>query len=81
MFRGLQEVKAGDATRVRSLLARATSLSLPPKKMKVLFRRWLEYEQSHGSAADAAGVRQRAMEYMETLALAAGTAGEGEQGE
>lgn len=75
---GLQEVKAGDAARVRSLLARATSLALPPKKMKVLFRRWLEYEQTHGSAADAAAVRQRAMEYMESQALGAGTAAEGE---
>jgi len=44
--------------------------------MKVLFRRWLEYEQSHGSAADAAAVRQRAVEYMEAQALAAGKAGQ-----
>ena len=34
----LQEVKSGDASRVRSLLARVTSLALPPKKMKGFFR-------------------------------------------
>jgi hypothetical protein len=33
-----QEVKSGDAVRVRSLLARMTSLPLPPKKMKGFFR-------------------------------------------
>jgi rRNA biogenesis protein RRP5 len=65
----LQEVKAGDAPRTRALLSRATSLGLPPKKMKVLFRRWLEYEQAHGSAADVAAVKQRAVEYMESQAL------------
>lgn len=27
-------------------------------------RRWLEYEESHGSAADVEGVKQRAMDYM-----------------
>jgi hypothetical protein len=33
-----QEVKSGDAARIRSLLSRATSLALPPKKMKGFFR-------------------------------------------
>lgn len=27
-------------------------------------RRWLEYEEAHGTAADVEGVKQRAMEYM-----------------
>lgn len=33
-----QEVKSGDAARVRSLLSRVTSMPLPPKKMKGFFR-------------------------------------------
>lgn len=64
----LQEIKSGDTAHVRSLLARATSLSLPPKKMKVLFKRWLEFEQTHGSAADVAQVKLKAIEYMEQQA-------------
>lgn len=60
-----QEVKGGDAARIRSLLARATSLALPPKKMRGFFRRWLEWEAAHGSAADVAGVKERARAYME----------------
>ena len=31
----LQEIKAGDAARTRSLFERAITLQLPPKKMKV----------------------------------------------
>jgi hypothetical protein len=34
----VQEVKTGDAARVRNLLSRVTSLTLPPKKMKGFFR-------------------------------------------
>lgn len=37
-FATMQEVKTGDAARVRSLLARVTTLALPPKKMKGFFR-------------------------------------------
>lgn len=66
----MQEIKSGNTAHVRSLLARATSLALPPKKMKVLFRRWLEFEQTHGSAADVASVKQKAVEYMEQQATA-----------
>ncbi|GBF92560.1 hypothetical protein Rsub_05174 [Raphidocelis subcapitata] len=60
-----QEVKQGDAGRVRSLLERATSMQLPPKKMKFLFRRWLEFEKAHGSEEQAAHVKQRALEYVQ----------------
>lgn len=57
---------------MRALLARATSLALPPKKMRLLFRRWLEFEQSHGSPAHVAAVKRAAVEYMEAQALAGG---------
>jgi rRNA biogenesis protein RRP5 len=58
-------VKQGDAERVRALLERATSLALPPKKMKFLFRRWLEFEKAHGTAASAEHVKQRALEFVQ----------------
>lgn len=63
-----QEVKQGDDERVRTLLERATSLSLPPKKMKFLFRRWLEFEKGHGSEAQVAHVKQRALEFVQAHA-------------
>jgi hypothetical protein len=36
-----QEIKAGDVDRTRNLFERATSLSLPPKRMKFLFKRYV----------------------------------------
>jgi rRNA biogenesis protein RRP5 len=50
---------------VRALLERATTLTLPPKKMKFLFRRWLEFETAHGSAATAQHVKERALEFVQ----------------
>ena len=40
-------------------------MQLPPKKMKFLFRRWLEFEKAHGSEEQAAHVKQRALEYVQ----------------
>ncbi|KAG1658534.1 hypothetical protein FOA52_008420 [Chlamydomonas sp. UWO 241] len=61
-----QEIKRGDPQRIRSLLERATHLSLPPKKMKFLFKRFLEYEKANGDEASVAHVKKRAMEYVES---------------
>jgi rRNA biogenesis protein RRP5 len=60
-----QEVKHGGVDQVRGLYARATSLALPPKKMKLLFRRWLEWEQGRADDKGVAEVKRRAMEYVE----------------
>ena len=61
----MQEVKAGDAARVRGLFERATHAALPPKKMKFLFRRYLDYERAHGDAAGVEHVKQAARAYVE----------------
>ena len=61
----MQEVKAGDQATVRALLNRATHTGLPPKKMKTLFKRFLEYEQLHGDAASVAGVQKAAQQYVD----------------
>lgn len=61
----LQEVKLNDAVRVRNLFERATSLHIPPKKMKFLFKRYLEYETKHGTAATVKKVKDAAKAYVE----------------
>ena len=61
-----QEVKLADQPRIRALFERATSLSLPAKKMKFLFKRWLEYEKGAGDAAAVEHVKKRAMEFVES---------------
>ena len=40
-------------------------MQLPPKKMKFLFKRFLEFERSHGDAAGIEHVKQAAREYVE----------------
>ena len=58
-------MKAGDRGRVRALLNRATHADLPPRRMKALFKRFMEYEQAHGDAASVAGVQRAAQQYVD----------------
>jgi rRNA biogenesis protein RRP5 len=60
-----QEVAQGDQRRVRALFERATHLELPPRKMKFLFKRALDYEKKHGDAAGVERVKERAMEFVQ----------------
>ncbi|CAL9220483.1 unnamed protein product [Arabidopsis halleri] len=63
-----QEIRLGEVDVIRSLFERAISLSLPPKKMKFLFKKFLEYEKSVGDKERAEYVKQRALEYAKSLA-------------
>lgn len=60
-----QEVKLGDTARARALFERAVSLSLPPRKMKPLFKKWLDFEGTHGDAESAERVKQAALAFAE----------------
>ena len=59
-----QEVKAGDEGRTRGLFERITSLSLPTKKMKPIFKRWLDWEKRVGDPKRVEAVKQRALEFV-----------------
>ncbi|XP_042480100.1 rRNA biogenesis protein RRP5 isoform X1 [Macadamia integrifolia] len=61
-----QEIRLGDVEFIRALFERATSLSLPPKKMKFLFKKYLEYEKSQGDDERVEYVKKKAMEYVES---------------
>lgn len=61
-----QEIRLGDADVIRALFERAISLSLPTKKMKFLFKKYLEYEKSHGDEERIESVKRKAMEYVES---------------
>ncbi|KAL0900332.1 hypothetical protein Bca101_084293 [Brassica carinata] len=61
-----QEIRLGEVDVIRSLFERAISLSLPPKKMKFLFKKFLEYEKSGGEEERVEYVKQRAMEYADS---------------
>lgn len=62
----LQEIKLGDQPIIRGLFERAICLELPAKKMKFLFKKYLEYEKEHGDEASIEKVKKAAMEYVES---------------
>ncbi|MCO5551934.1 hypothetical protein L7F22_005441 [Adiantum nelumboides] len=61
-----QETVLGDSSVIRALFERVTSLELPPKKMKFLFKKYLEYEKTHGNEERVDYVKGKAMQYVET---------------
>uniref|UniRef100_A0A5B7AEH9 rRNA biogenesis protein RRP5 n=1 Tax=Davidia involucrata TaxID=16924 RepID=A0A5B7AEH9_DAVIN len=61
-----QEIRLGDVDVIRALFERAISLSLPPKKMKFLFKKYLEYEKSLGEEERIESVKRKAMEYVQS---------------
>jgi len=63
---GAQEIGQGDRERARALFERATHSALPAKKMKFLFRRYLDYEKAHGDTAGVERVRGAARAYVES---------------
>ena len=60
-----QEVKLGDASRARALFERTVALTLPPRKMKTMFKKYLEVEKSHGDDEHVEHVKAKAMEFAE----------------
>ncbi|XP_039757515.1 protein RRP5 homolog [Pararge aegeria] len=58
-------LKAKDIERVRQLMERMTSLQLPARKMKVLYKKWIEVETKIGDAAHVESIRQRAIQFID----------------
>lgn len=63
-----QHVKQGDINGVRTLFIKATSSRFHPKKMKVFFKKWLDFEKEHGDSNSVQEVRDRAVKYVEAHA-------------
>lgn len=63
-----QEIQLKDKDIIHALFERAISLSLPPKKMKFLFKKYLDYEKSQGDEERIEYVKKKAIEYADTLA-------------
>ncbi|CAA7399281.1 unnamed protein product [Spirodela intermedia] len=63
-----QEIRLGDVDVTRALFERATCLSLPPKKMKFLFKKYLQFEKSLGGGGGerVEYVKNKALEYVES---------------
>ncbi|XP_026452814.1 rRNA biogenesis protein RRP5-like [Papaver somniferum] len=59
-----QEIRLGDVDLIRALFERATSLCLPARKMKFLFKKYLDYEKSCGDEEKVEYVKVKAMEFV-----------------
>lgn len=49
----------------RKVLERAIVQNLPPKKMKVLFKKFISFEEKHGTSEDVERVQRVATDYIE----------------
>ncbi|KAI8342777.1 hypothetical protein BC941DRAFT_368731 [Chlamydoabsidia padenii] len=61
------EIKAGEHDMVQRLFERVTSMKFSSKKMKFLFKKWLQFEKDHGSSEDVERVKERTLAYVETI--------------
>ena len=50
----------------RNVFEKITTLTLSTKKMKILFKRYLEFEKKYGDETSVEGVKRKAMEYVES---------------
>ena len=58
-------IKNGEHDTAREIFERMINLGLTPKKMKSLFKKYWEFEQTHGDQAKEDAVRKKALEYLE----------------
>ncbi|KOC61617.1 Protein RRP5 like protein [Habropoda laboriosa] len=58
-------IKSNDIDIARKVLERAVVQTLPPRKMKSLFKKFINFEEQHGTQEDVARVQQMAVEYVE----------------
>nr|XP_034190633.1 protein RRP5 homolog isoform X1 [Osmia lignaria] len=58
-------VKSNDIDIARKILERAVVQTLPPRKMRSLFKKFISFEEQHGTQEDISRVQQMAAEYVE----------------
>ncbi|CAM9425382.1 unnamed protein product, partial [Ectocarpus sp. 8 AP-2014] len=63
-----KEVKAGDLRAARNLLERLTGMDFNAKRMKGVFKKYLQFEMEHGDEAGVNAVKAKATEYVASLA-------------
>ncbi|XP_071166290.1 protein RRP5 homolog isoform X3 [Mytilus edulis] len=59
-------IKTADIEAVRHLLDRVIHMKLSAKKMKFFFKKYLDFEKSHGDTKHADYVKKKAFEYVES---------------
>lgn len=60
-----QEIKQGKIERVRNLFERSINLNLNAKRMRYFFKRYLTFEEEHGTPEKVEYVKRSAMEFIQ----------------
>ncbi|KAH8323641.1 hypothetical protein KR074_008255 [Drosophila pseudoananassae] len=63
-------IKAGLIDSARNVLERAVLQKLKPNKMQVIYKKYLQLEESHGTEATVAKVKQQAEEWVKNYTMA-----------
>ena len=58
-------VKSGDIEIARKIFSRAISQTLPAKKMKIILKKYLNFEEIHGTTETVSNVQQLIVKYVE----------------
>ncbi|KAI9253242.1 hypothetical protein EDC94DRAFT_546543 [Helicostylum pulchrum] len=61
------EIKAGDYEMARRLFERVASMKFSSKKMKFLFKKWIQFEKAHGTEDDVQRVKEKTLAYVESM--------------
>jgi rRNA biogenesis protein RRP5 len=61
-----QEIKLKEHQRIKNLFERITHMEIPVKKMKFIFKKYMDYEMQHGTDESIEQVKQKAMEYVQS---------------
>jgi len=61
-------IKQGDLEPVRQIFERVININFSSKKMKLFFKRYLDFERKYGDAFSVEKVKTKAMEYVESKA-------------
>ncbi|CEP18214.1 hypothetical protein [Parasitella parasitica] len=61
------EIKTGDNEMTRRLFERVVSMKFSSKKMKFLFKKWIQFEKTHGTEDDVQRVKEKTLAYVESM--------------
>ncbi|KAG2203792.1 hypothetical protein INT47_012725 [Mucor saturninus] len=61
------EMIAGDVEKTRRLFERVASMKFSSKKMKFLFKKWIQFEKANGTEDDVQRVKEKTLAYVESM--------------
>jgi rRNA biogenesis protein RRP5 len=64
-----QEISQADQRKIRILFERAIASSMPPNKIKHLYKRYLKYEEKYGTIKNVENIKKKAFEFVKSFTM------------